>query len=297
VFRRLRPTSCPSCDTEISPSPGHAAPGHSCSLCGQDADADADGSSERISGLKLQVTEASKTKASIAATLQSNRDELEICEARVKEAEQLRSASMEILSKDDAGREVDVRLIGISAKIQVLQESLPPEPTGTINSSDAQILKAAEHVTRECYSEMQLRMLEHFSKELFRIATDIGVENLQSVDVKPNKIEITQGKTLTTFGKLNPGEILRFRTAAALAAVATAKWSGVGRHPGFIVLDSPAAQEMSGDDFAALLTRLSDVVDEHEDMQVIVGALMRPIIKDVVPCSRMEYAQGDAHLF
>lgn len=144
---------------------------------------------------------------------------------------------------------------------------------------------------------MQIGMLNYFSERLYKIAVAIGVENLQSVDVKLSKIAIRQGNTDTTFTKLNDGEKLRFRTAAALAAIETAKWSGVGRHPGFIVLDSPAAQEMSEDDFASLLANLTSVLETNLDMQIIVGAVMRPKILDVVSCGGMEYAKGEDHLF
>lgn len=99
------------------------------------------------------------------------------------------------------------------------------------------------------------------------------------------------------FGKLNPGEKLRFRIAAALAAVATAKWSGIGRHPGLVVLDSPASEEMSSDDFAAVVAGLKSLAEEEAGVQIIVGAIMRPEISAAVSSDNVRYAPKGSGLF
>jgi hypothetical protein len=54
---------------------------------------------------------------------------------------------------------------------------------------------------------------------------------------------------------------------------------------------------MSSEDFGAILTRLRAILAEQTDVQVIVGALMRPQLSSAVPSSQLLYASGDDHLF
>jgi hypothetical protein len=293
VFRKLRPTSCPSCDAVVKVGKSQAE-SHSCTLCGQEPSVQDEDLGQRLDQLKEQVGQAGLAKASLEHAAASKTEEITSLKAKLQAAERRRDGALAILNAEDRSAAVENRLIGINARIQELNDYLPEEPKQT-SSADARILKDAVQVTKECFEGMQTSMLKYFSERLFKIAVAIGVENLQSVDVKLSKISIRQGNTDTTFTKLNDGEKLRFRTAAALAAVETAKWSGVGRHPGFIVLDSPAAQEMSEDDFASLLANLTSVLETNLDMQIIVGAVMRPKILDVVSCSGMEYAKGEDH--
>jgi hypothetical protein len=296
VFRKLRPTSCPSCDAVVKADKSQGAVGHNCTLCGQEPSVPDEDLGQRLEELKGQVAEAGLAKASLEHAVASKKDEIAVSKAKLEAAEQRRKSASSILDADDRGELVANQLIGLDARIQELQEYLPDEPKPSA-STDARVIKDAVQITKECFEGMQIGMLNYFSERLYKIAVAIGVENLQSVDVKLNKIAIRQGNTDTTFTKLNDGEKLRFRTAAALAAIETAKWSGVGRHPGFIVLDSPAAQEMSEDDFASLLANLTSVLETNLDMQIIVGAVMRPKILDVVSCKGMEYARGEDHLF
>jgi hypothetical protein len=296
VFRKLRPTSCPSCDAAVKVDKSHASIGHNCTLCGQEPSVEDEDLGERLAELKEQVTASGLAKASLEHAVASKTDEIAVSTGKLQTAEHRRQRASSILDADDRGDAVASRLIGLDARIQELQDHLPDEPKPS-TSTDARVLKDAVQITKECFEGMQISILNYFSERLHKIAVAIGVENLQSVDVKLSKISIRQGNTDTTFTKLNDGEKLRFRTAAALAAIETAKWSGVGRHPGFIVLDSPAAQEMSEDDFASLLANLTSVLETNRDMQIIVGAVMRPKILDVVSCSGMEYAKGEDHLF
>ncbi|PJG53074.1 hypothetical protein CVM73_22085 [Bradyrhizobium forestalis] len=294
LFRSLRPKSCPSCDAAVRVNEA-ATEQHHCSLCGQEPVVPDDDSAERIAALKREVTGSASALSSLEQIRATKESALTSAKARLHAAEERQRKASDILRADDRGHEVATRLVGLDARIQELQEQLPEEPK-LVASTDARVLKSAFEVTKECFEGMQTSMLRHFSERLYSIAAALGVENLQSVEVKLNKIGIRQGNTETTFTKLNEGEKLRFRTAAALAAIETAKWTGVGRHPGFVVLDSPAAQEMSEDDFASLLANLTSVLEANPDMQIIVGAVMRPKIQDV-PCRGMEYAKGDDHLF
>ena len=296
AFRSLRPKSCPSCDAAVVAKVEAPADGHTCLLCGHAAEPADDEAAELTRDLQEQVAEATQAKSLAEKNIREITVRLSKAREKGDVSDGARASAIAILSGDDVGDDVERKLIGIDARLAELETSLPPSAPLATSSAQA-VLKAALEITEPLIKTMQAEVLQFFSERLFDIAAAIGVENLRSVEVKPNRVDIVQGDTNLTFTKLNQGEKLRFRTAAALAAVETAKWAGVGRHPGFIVLDSPGSQEMATDDFSALLTSLMGVLDRHPDVQVIVGAVMRPEILGCVPSERLEYAEGDRRLF
>ncbi|WP_166145977.1 hypothetical protein [Methylosinus sp. RM1] len=293
VFRRLRPTTCPSCDAVVHAEEHDHG---SCPLCGEKEKPESEEMSARIDALRSEETEAKKAKDSLDAEIRRSQALLRGVDSEITELEgRIGRAGAELVEAHKSA-EIEGRIAALTGGIEALERALPPE-SKKVASTDARVLKAAQEVTRDCFDGTQQTILNHFSEKLREIASSVGAKNLKSVHVKANRIDIVQENAELTFSGLNPGERLRFRIAAALAAVETAKWSGAGRHPGLIVLDSPAAEEMSGDDFGAVLASLQTVLADQPDVQVIVGALMRQQIKDAVRCQRMRYARGDDYLF
>jgi hypothetical protein len=290
VFRRLRPTTCPSCDGSVD-KPIHD-PGN-CPLCGQKETAETDETAERIASLRDQTKQAKAVKDELEKTLKALEKKLKGVEGSRATMESRLDAAQMGLEGAHASGEIDDQILGLTGGIEALERALPAEvEVGVVD--DVRVLKVAIKVTEECFHEMQATLLSHFSQELQHIASRIGVENLQNVDVKSNKVDIMQGGTSLPFGKLNKGENLRFRIAAALAAVETAKWSGVGRHPGLLVLDSPAAHELSKEHYSAVLAGLQSLVKDRPDVQIVVGALMSEQISEAVSSQHLRYAkQGD----
>ena len=293
VFRRLRPTTCPSCDGSVD-KPRHD-PGN-CPLCGQKETAETDEATERIATLRDQTKQAKAAKDELDKALKALERKRKGIEDSIATMEARLDSVQGSLGDVHASEDVDDQILRLTGGIEALEGTVPPE-TAVGVADDVRILKAADKVTGGCFQEIQVELLSHFSSEVQRVASRIGVENLQSVDVKPNKFAIMQGGAPMTFGDLNPGENLRFRIAAALAAVETAKWSGVGRHPGLLVLDSPAAHELSKEHYSAVLAGLQDLVNDRPDVQIVVGALMSEQISDAVSSQHLRYAEGDDKLF
>ena len=294
VFRRLRPTTCPSCDEAVHA--GEHDPG-TCPLCGVKERVESDETPARIEAIREDERRAKEARDKLGKERALIQRALEDVEASIKDLESRLTASENALQDSHKSAELDEKIANLAGGIDALTRALPPESQVESSDDDARILSVAVKVTEGCFHDLQALILSHFSGELMRIASLVGVENLQNVDVKANRIDIFQGGTATTFGKLNPGERLRFRIAAALAAVETAKWSGAGRHPGLLILNSPAAHEMATEDFVGVLAGLQTLLNEQPDVQVIVGALMRPQISQAVPRERLKYAEGDSKLF
>ncbi len=63
-----------------------------------------------------------------------------------------------------------------------------------------------------------------------------------------------------TFGSCTNGEKVRLKLAATLAMLKVAERSGVGRHPGLLLVDSLGANEVVVKDFEQMVTGLAEVV-------------------------------------
>jgi len=74
-----------------------------------------------------------------------------------------------------------------------------------------------------------------------------------------------------SFGNLSGGERVRLRVAVVAALLRVGHRSGVGSHPGLILLDSPG-DELTPTAEATLLRELDSLKDELPTLQVIVAS-------------------------
>jgi hypothetical protein len=72
---------------------------------------------------------------------------------------------------------------------------------------------------------------------------------------------------------------------------------GVGRHPGLLLVDSPAASEMVRKDYEQLVAGLAQLTKKFEHFQVFIAAIDSDIVRAHVPRQNMRYAAGDDYLW
>lgn len=191
VFRRLRPSTCPSCDADVKAERHDAG---NCPLCGLAEEKETAGAEARIAHMQVAVNEAKKTMDALSSELKAKSSERDALERKIGEIGERVDAAKKSLEGDDRGNAIERELEQVSGGISALSAALPAEPKAT-DRPDIAVLKAAEAVTEGCYKEAQETILRQFSTELKRMAQRIGVKNLQEVDVKTNKIAIIQGAT------------------------------------------------------------------------------------------------------
>ena len=79
------------------------------------------------------------------------------------------------------------------------------------------------------------------------------------------------GSTSTSYGAVSEGEKLRLKVATAIAIMSVGQRRGIGRHPGLLLIDSPAAQEVSAADLDALMAGLASITTKVSGLQVIMA--------------------------
>ncbi|WP_218638200.1 hypothetical protein, partial [Novacetimonas hansenii] len=108
---------------------------------------------------------------------------------------------------------------------------------------------------------------------------------------------LTKGGEPTSFSKVTAGERLRLRLATAVALLRVGQERGLGRHPGLLIVDSPAAEEVSIEDLTAVLSELQTISRETVGLQVIIGSASAGAIVDQLGEQRCRAATGDDYLW
>lgn len=299
LFRRLRPVCCPACAVGIDSQRYEAANAGACALCGNAEPAETDEDSDRFTILTGDVADAEATVLRLTAEVTAAEHQVRDVEAR----RQATSTAIEVVKRqlaENDGATLELDVAGLEARVAELRDLLTEKPAAASGreSMDLSILKAAEDITKRMFNDLQREILRDVSAAMTRLSQAFGVENVAEMELNTGgALRIRQGGSDTNFTKLAPGERLRVRVAAALAVVEVARIRGYGRHPGLLVLDSPGAQEMTENDFAALLASVQDTVNQTKGIQIIVGAVARPELAKVVALGQRVHAQGDSFLF
>jgi hypothetical protein len=302
VLRTLRPVCCPSCDTSIDHD-RHVQAGETatCALCGARQVEASDEEALRLEELQKDVDDVAAyvnnlNKQAVKAEAMQRQAETSLAEA----VQTARDLEREMTTEGAAELELEIR--GLEAQrdqlVALITAETDDEAQEATQTHDEPVLKAAESITKALYDNLAREILRDLSGEITRLSRAFGVQNLEHMEWGTGgQMRIMQGGAPTNFSNLSPGENLRVRIAAALAVIEVSRQRRYGRHPGLLVLDSPAAQEMAPDDFAALLSSVQDAVKSADDIQILVGALAKPALLQVVPHDHVKHAEGDDFLF
>lgn len=297
VFKKLKPTCCPSCAREFEKNRFAATETAVCGLCGKEED-EVDSTEELITELEAEAADTLESQKAAEKAVDEAKVALEKASAAVTAVSQRIAKVQAELHKGSAAEEIRLDIAKLKARIEELELATGPSVDVDLIRREETVLKAAEKVTKSLFEDLQTEILAEVSDALMKFSEAFGVRNLQSMTLNgAGHLQIEQGGQKTSFTKLNAGENLRVRIAAALAVLEVAERRGHGRHPGLIVLDSPAAQEMSHQDFAALVESVVTAVNEFPNVQIVVGAVNRQELISRVPRERRRHAEGANPLF
>jgi len=297
VFKRLKPTCCPACAREFETGRFAATDTTTCGLCGKEED-EVGSTEELIAELEAEAAATLATQKAAEKAADAAKAASEAAAAAVTTVTQRIDRVHAELQKGSAAEGIRLNLAELNARIEELELASGPSVDIEPIRQEVAVLSAAEKVTKSLFEDLQTEILKDVSAALMKFSEAFGVKNLKSIALNgAGRLNIEQGGQTMSFTKLNPGERLRVRIAAALAVLKVAELRGHGRHPGLIVLDSPAAQEMSHHDFAAVVESVVAAADEFPDVQILVGAVNRQELLSRVPRERRRHAEGDNPLF
>lgn len=280
-FGALKPTCCPRCSTALDQLPHAELDDQHCRICGSSpAEGPVDTSAANELAASIEALTAAHQKAKAAA-----REATADVEASQAAQEQARAAFDE--AQAAMPRESALRAHLEVARLEgALQERQAAErrarPHG--RSEEETLLDAAAKEADKRAKAASATLLDNVSAEIRRMAVRLGMKELQEIKLQGNgTLKVTKGGSApTTFTAVTLGEQLRLRIATLLALLRAGNDSGVGRHPGLLLLDSAGAQETIDVDLAEVLSQLRSICDETEGLQVITATAKRDVAMSVI---------------
>jgi hypothetical protein len=293
-FNGLKPAHCPRCETPITPErlTSESQSKH-CSVCTtsiQTAD---------VENSALEDAESRRDASKAALTRPQ-----ELLVPLVKTQEQVtaslnlaRSAAHSIANRMGIteSRTLELDVARIEGALSTMTESASVSP-GT--SPDARVLDAAAEEANSRVNEAQRGLLDEFNKEIVQLAKRFGIVSLESVQLDLQaRMKVVKGAEETWFSRLTTGERLRLRIATAIALLRVGALKEVGRHPGLLIIDSPASEETTEHNLDTLLEELNQICKEMQNLQIIIATARPKDVLSTIETGRVRVANPGNYLW
>lgn len=314
IFKQLNPTCCPHCEQKITQAQLEKEKiNHTCAICDR-ALLDSEDAEDMLNDLNRKVE----------ATSQAYLEIKELCKYSQKEVETF-TARMEVLHSD-AQRyksELDAELQR-NAIYQTLKEEITrltilekeyseeiPQPiiqipevndalisTEKIRVDETKILAAAIKETESLYKALQEELLQQVNIKMMEYCPKVGLGQYTELKLTSQPaLKITKDGSETSFSKVTKGEQLRLKVLATIALISVAEDRKLGRHPGFLIIDSPAAQEVNEHDLNNLIIGLEELRGSLPSLQIILASVANKTLLAHVDEEHRIYSKGQDYLW
>lgn len=292
-WHSLKPSCCPRCDAKVQPEQWAREQEGSCSLCNNPIDEaeqapDSDRGDDDIVDDDIDpvtLAEQRVTQQTAATERLSALHDEAMAQAKTAETEFERAS--EVMSNVHGDpierRALELRIAVLEGRIQ--ERSQPPEvePEEAALTTDAQILEAAEAFAGTSAKNDFAEALASVSAQITSLGKTLGISNLEKATLQANAhLPVVKGGEKTAFGKLTDGEKLRLKIALVVSLLDVGTTSGLGRHPGLLIVDSLASEELNRENGELLLREL-DRVAETYNLQVITSTAHSELVAAVLP--------------
>jgi hypothetical protein len=282
-FTGLEVSLCPNCDADVDASAvEREQTDYLCRLCGRPAHT-ADPTEVAVlyaeaDAVKREIEDLVSGRDGITARLGTLRREIDTLTreaATFQEAAQRGIAYAMPTAEEDAERSGQYEQIGrLQAELGLAHRRAEPPPPD--EDSDYELRVRVVEKVREILAKEAARrnqdVLERLSALTQGMARTIGAESISDVTCSPlGRIELRKhGERVSFMGIQNEGERLRIKLAFFLAMMRLGREPGLGRHPGFLLVDQPGSGEMVAEDFEALAAIFRHIDNEvANEVQII----------------------------
>lgn len=306
-FSNLEIKVCPHCEIEVSESKKvQERASHTCSLCGEtpteqkideaELQEKAARIKQEIAGHNLRLKQVEKNisaqrraiekmKQSIAEyygklaavpSVQADNDKLKELEDKIEAVNRDRKNQQELLDKKE-------QLIKEEAVLKFQLEEIRKEKH-TDNPDELAKLQLKKEILeyallslgkkRIKLNEAILKILEEL---ILKEVNAFGLTSITKVDIDDKfNLAFTQNTVQVDFNELEPGEKLRIKLGFYLSLIQLDIEHNLGRHPRFLIFDSPGSEEMVPKHLHGLSDMLKNVNERFTDqLQIFIGSALR----------------------
>lgn len=298
-WHSLKPTCCPRCDAAVDQARWEREQEGACSLCAEPIGTTTIVEPPGVPDSEDDIDEVAAAEARAAALLAdavrlgAEHDDL------LSERDRLR-IEYDTATETVKGNPGDVEARrALEREIAVLQGRIHERTTLVSPSVDeardrvSKVLGAAEAVATDRRKAEQAILLQDASERITELGQRLGVAQLEKATLRGNAhLPMIKGGTPMNFGDVTDGERLRLKIAVVVALLHVGTGAGVGRHPGFLVIDSLTREELNPDDARTLVHELAGVADAYE-LQVITSSAQGELLEELLPAGSVRLPQGD----
>lgn len=290
-WHSLKPSCCPRCDARVEQKQWDREQAGACSLCNNpidEADAESVDPSAEVGEDDLDPVELTQQRVNACAVeveaLSNAHDAARENARHAETAFTEASAALEAVHGDPGQRHALERQLNVlDGRIQERAGGPQDEPEEAVLASDAAVLAAAETVAQTEAKQDFNAALESVSVQITQLGKVLGISNLEKAELKGNAhLPVFRGGERSNFGGLTDGERLRLKIALVIALLDVGAESGLGRHPGFLIVDSLAREELNEDNGRLLLQELDRVAGAY-GLQVVTGTTHTELVDSVLP--------------
>ena len=311
IFKQLNPTCCPHCEQKITPDQiEKEKKENKCSVC--------DKTMLEREDLEDYYSELSSAAEASLASFKQGRKELKVRERAHKDITNILSSKKNELdnyrkkieeekhiSKEFESLQNEIDRLKILETEYLSKNTLPlHEPNNTEDIKDEEtvdeekIVKEAIKETESRFKNLQEDLLIDVNKKILEYCPKVGLNQYTNIVLNSQpSLKISKDGGETSFSKVSKGEQLRLKVLATIALISVAEQRKLGRHPGFILIDSPGAQEVNKEDLNNLIVGIKELCKEIPHLQVLVASTANEALLNHIPEARRKYAKGDEYLW
>jgi hypothetical protein len=271
LFQGLNPAHCPRCEQKFEAQrTERELSDHECAVCTKeiptgpghvdDSTDDAEDATDALEALQQAEDAAKESATTAAAAARAARVRVETLAAELTTASQ--------------AEEFTDRL-KIQLELSRLQGRLEGFTDGEVKPATSEtvlVLEAALEVLKDVTADAAAQLFRELDAEILAIGRKLGIDNLDAVELNRNGgMRVVTAGVEESFKNLSGGERVRLRVAVVVALLRVGHRSGVGSHPGLVLLDSPG-DELTVEAEATLLRELDSLKDELPTLQVLVAS-------------------------
>jgi hypothetical protein len=296
-WHALKPSCCPRCDAKVQPEQWRREQEGSCSLCNNpidegDATPNVAPDDEEVDDNLDPVTLAEQRVVQLTADTErlSKIHDDAMYHAKAVQAEFERASEViRNIHGDPLGRlDIERRIAVLDGRIQERSRPSETEPDEAALTTDAHILEAAEATAGASAKSDFAEALASVSAQITILGKSLGISNLEKATLQANAhLPVVKGGVKTAFGKLTDGEKLRLKIALVVSLLDVGTTSGLGRHPGLLIVDSLATEELNRENGELLLRELDRVARTY-GLQIITSTAHSDLVAAVLPAEAMQ---------
>lgn len=311
-FHTLKPTVCPRCDAQVSQAQWAREDEGHCSLCTSElhsattqydgTPADDDGVDDVDDDQELRQTLAQVQRAveAAATALADKQSKATNAAAALRQAQ---STLQDALARPAGGdrREVELEVARLRGALDERQGRFDDlgDPVGLAPlRRDQAILRAAERAAHARRTQALKDVLQAVQSDIVTMGRQLGLEMLEAVELGTSAtLKVWKGGQHQPYGSLTEGEQLRLKIVTTTALLRHGIRTGVGRHPGLLIIDSPGAEEVDRGDLELMLQGLVQLTETSPQLQVIIATARGQEVASVIPADQLRLAPAGQRLW